>query len=54
MKHGKKPTMAQKIRLDKAGLSPENWLVVKHRPDGGMVIVHRHTDRVRTLPPPGG
>ena len=30
MRHGKKPTRKQKIRLGQAGLSPENWLVVKN------------------------
>lgn len=50
MKHGKKPTRAQKIRLGKAGLSPENWLVIHERRDGGLVIIHKHADTVRTLP----
>lgn len=50
MKHGKKPTRAQKARIGKAGLSPENWLVVKNRPDGAMVVRHKHTDRIRVIP----
>ena len=32
MRHGKKPTRKQKIRLGQAGLSPENWLVVREAP----------------------
>ena len=28
MRHGKRPTRAQKIRLTKAGLNPDNWLVI--------------------------
>ena len=28
MRHGKKPTRKQKIRLGRVGLSPENWLTV--------------------------
>lgn len=51
MKNGKKPTRQQKIRIGQAGLSPENWLVVKNRPDGVMVLLHKHTDRIRVLPP---
>lgn len=50
MKHGKKPTRAQRARIGKAGLSPENWLVVKNRPDGAMVVLHKHTSRVRVIP----
>ena len=50
MKNGKKPTRRQKIRIGKAGLSPENWLVVKNKPDGTMIILHKHTNRVRVLP----
>lgn len=50
MKHGKKPTRAQKIRLGQAGLSPENWLVIHQKQDGELVILHKHTDRVKTVP----
>lgn len=50
MKHGKKPTRAQMARIGKAGLAPENWLVVKNCPDGAMVVLHKHTDRVRVIP----
>ena len=41
MRHGKKPTRAQKIRIGKAGLAPENWLVVKQKKNGEMVILHK-------------
>lgn len=50
MKNGKKPTRQQKIRLGKAGLSPENWLIVKNKPNGEMVILHKHTNTVRVIP----
>ncbi|WP_195892278.1 DUF6906 family protein [Intestinimonas massiliensis (ex Afouda et al. 2020)] len=50
MRHGKKPTRKQKIRLGQAGLSPENWLVVREAPTGGLVILHKHTDRIRVVP----
>lgn len=50
MKHGKKPTRQQKIRMAHAGLSPENWLVVKNRSDGVMVVLHKHTERIRVIP----
>ena len=39
MRHGKKPTRAQKIRIGQAGLAPENWLVVKQKKNGEMVIL---------------
>lgn len=38
MRRGKKPTRKQKIRLGQAGLSPENWLVVKQKQNGELVI----------------
>lgn len=50
MKNGKRPTRQQKIRLGKAGLSPENWLIVKNKPNGEMVILHKHTNAIRVVP----
>lgn len=50
MKNGKKPTRQQKIRIAHAGLSPENWLVAKNRPDGVMVVLHKHTNNIRVIP----
>ena len=48
MRHGKKPTRKQKIRLGQAGLSPENWLVIRENKDGAPILLH--TDHVRKLP----
>lgn len=42
MKHGKKPTVAQRKLIDKKGLIAENWLVVKDTPKE-MVVVHRYS-----------
>lgn len=50
MRHGKKPTRKQKIRLGQAGLSPENWLIVRQKPDGTIIARHKHTDAVRVIP----
>ena len=50
MKNGKRPTRQQKIRLGQAGLSPENWLIVKNKPNGEMVALHKHTNKVRVIP----
>lgn len=50
MKHGKKPTRAQKVRLGKAGLSPENWLIVKNKPNGELIVLHKHINTVRVIP----
>lgn len=44
MKHGKKPTAAQRKYIQSKGLVPENWLVVKDTPTE-MVLVHRHSDK---------
>lgn len=53
MRHGKKPTKKQKIRLGQAGLSPENWLVVSQKPTGELVILHKYTNTIRIVPPLG-
>lgn len=50
MRNGKKPTRKQKIRLGQAGLSPENWLVIKQKKNGELVILHKHTDKIRVVP----
>ena len=50
MRNGKKPTCKQKIRLGQAGLAPENWLVVKQKPNGEMVILHKNTNTIRVVP----
>lgn len=50
MKNGKRPTRQQKIRLGKAGLAPENWLVIREKPSGELIILHKHTDRTRIVP----
>ena len=49
MKNGKKPTLAQKKFLQGKGLVPENWLIVREKPSGELVILHKHTDRVRVI-----
>lgn len=43
MKHGVRPTRAQKKLIQKWDLAPSDWLVVKDTPDM-MLIVHRHSD----------
>ncbi len=53
MRNGRKPTRKQKIRLGRAGLSPENWLVVRQKPDGELIILHKHTNTIRVVPPLG-
>ena len=50
MRNGKKPTRKQKIRLGQAGLSPENWLVIKQKQNGELVILHKHTNKTKVLP----
>ena len=50
MKHGKKPTVAQRKLMAKWKLDWRDWLVERddHR---RMVIVHRHFDRVTRVIP---
>lgn len=53
MRNGKKPTRKQKIRLGQAGLSPENWLVLRQKPNGDLIVLHKYTDAVRVVPAMG-
>lgn len=50
MRNGRKPTRKQKIRLGQAGLAPENWLVVRQKPDGERIILHKRTNMIRVVP----
>ena len=50
LRHGKKPTRKQKVRLGQAGLSPENWLVVRQKPDGELILLHKISNKIRVLP----
>ena len=53
MKHGKKPTVAQRKLMQMWKLDPANWLVVKDTP-AEMVLVHRHFDgKTRVIPKDG-
>lgn len=54
MRRGRKPTRKQKIRLGQMGLAPENWLVVREKPDGALVILHKHADTIWVVPAPAG
>ena len=49
MKHGKRPTTAQRKLMQKWKNQPENWLVVKDTPRE-MVIVHRLSGQQKTIP----
>ena len=47
MKHGRKPTVAQRAKL-KSLPSPDNWLISKCSP-AELVVVHRVSGEVRRL-----
>ena len=50
MKHGKKPTAAQRKLMQKWKLDPVSWLVTKDTPIE-MILVHRHFDsKTKTIP----
>jgi hypothetical protein len=49
VKHGRKPTLNQKILIKAAGLNPDNWLIVKNL-SNELHIAHRHTDSERVVP----
>lgn len=48
MKHGKKPTRKQYEFIQRKGLNPDNWLVVKDTTQI-LVLVHRHQDRNKRM-----
>lgn len=48
MRHGKKPTRAQKIQIRKAGLEPGDWLVIGASPTI-LQLVHRYAGVVRKI-----
>lgn len=52
MKHGKKPTVAQKKLMVKWKLDPTMWFVVKDMPTE-MHLVHRHFDYKTKVIPKG-
>ena len=54
MKHGRKPTVAQRKLIQKWNLDPAVWLVVKDTPEQ-MELVHRYSDKtIRIIPKDGG
>lgn len=52
MKHGKKPTVAQRKLMEHWNLDSSKWLVVKDT-DTAMVLVHRHSDTTTKVIPKG-
>ena len=48
MKHGKKPTREQRKLIQKCGLDPTVWFVVKDQPEK-MELVHRYSDRTTRI-----
>lgn len=53
MKHGKKPTAAQRRLMEKRGLDSRVWRVVKDTPQN-MELVHRYSDKTMRVIPKGG
>lgn len=50
MKHGVRPTRTQRKLLQKWGLDPAVWLVVKDKPEQ-MELVHRYSDKTTKIIP---
>jgi len=53
LKHGKKPTVAQRKLIQKWKLDPAMWLIVKDKPDE-LWLVHRFNDKTTRIIPKGG
>ena len=49
MKHGKKPTVAQRKLIQSHGHDPAMWLVVKDTPDV-LELVHRYFEQRKVIP----
>lgn len=54
MQRTRKPTRKQKERLHRAGLPPENWLIVKEKPSGELLICNRRTEKFKVVPAEDG
>ena len=52
MKHGKRPTVAQRKLMQKWKVNVQDWLVVKDEPSQ-MTLVHRHFDNRTKIIPKG-
>ena len=52
IKHGVKPTVAQRKLLEKWKLKSEDWLVVKDEPSK-ITLVHKHFDYKTKIIPKG-
>ena len=48
MKHGTRPTVAQKKLLAARRLNVENWLIERDTPEV-LVVVHRYSGQTRTI-----
>lgn len=48
MKNGKRPTRKQMEEIKKAGLIPENWLIVKNTPTQ-FLVQHRYSGETKDL-----
>lgn len=53
MKHGKKPTVAQRKLMEKWKLDWRDWLVTSDTPER-IELVHRLFERTRKVIPKGG
>lgn len=48
-RNGRKPTMVQKITMEKFGLTYSNWLVIAECGDG-LHIINKFTNGIRLIP----
>ncbi|WP_219620123.1 DUF6906 family protein [Bacillus canaveralius] len=48
MKHGKRPTVKQKVLMIQASLHPSEWLVIKNE-FATMKVVHRESGEQKTI-----
>ncbi len=53
LRSGKKLTQKQKIRIGQAGFAPKNWLVVKQKKNGEVVIINQAHRQNQSYPASG-
>ena len=49
MKHGKKPTVAQRKLMQKWKVNAQDWLVERET-NNELVLRHRHFDKTKVIP----
>lgn len=50
MRNGRKPDQEAEDQARASGHAPENWIVVRQKPDGELILLHKRTNTIRVVP----